>query len=118
VYGNVPPAPVTVTVEFPPLHAIIVADELAVNAVGCEILTDVVAVQPLASVTVYECTPAVTVNVPAPEYGNVPPDPVTVTVEFPPLHNIAVADELAVSKLGCEIFTEVFEVQPFASVTV
>ena len=41
-----------------------------------------------------------TVNVPVPEYGVVPPEPVTVTVELPPLHKIAVADEVAVNKTG------------------
>ena len=47
-----PPAAVTVTVELPPLHRIAVADELAVSCVGCVMVPVVVAVQPLASVTV------------------------------------------------------------------
>ena len=44
--------PDTVTVAFPPLHKIAVAFEEAVNKVGSVIVTEVVAVQPLASVTV------------------------------------------------------------------
>ena len=47
-----------------------------------------------------------------------PPEAVTVTVELPPKHGIAVAEELAVSSVGCVIVIEVVAVQPFASVTV
>ena len=48
----VPPLALTVTVESPPLHAMGVALELAVNAAGSVIEIDVVAVHELASVTV------------------------------------------------------------------
>ena len=49
-----PPLALTVTVELPPLHKIAVLEELAVNAPGWVILPVVVAVHPLASVTVNE----------------------------------------------------------------
>ena len=51
-YGGVPPVALTVTVELPPLHRIGVLEELGVNAGGSVISPVVVAVQPLASVTV------------------------------------------------------------------
>ena len=60
----------------------------------------VVAVHPLASVTVYECVPALTVKLPVPVYGPVPPADVTVTVAVPPLHKILVDVELAVNAVG------------------
>ena len=47
-----------------------------------------------------------------------PPEAVTVTVELPPKHRIGVADELAVSCVGCVIVIEVVAVQPRLSVTV
>jgi len=50
----VPPVALTVTIELPPLHRIAVLDELANTAVGPVIVPVVVAVQLLASVTVYE----------------------------------------------------------------
>ena len=78
----------------------------------------VVAVHPLASVTVYECVPALTVNVPVPVYGPVPPFPVTVTVAVPPLHKILVAVDPAVSVVGWVTVMLVVAVHPFASVTV
>ena len=52
VYGAVPPLPDTVTVAFAPLHKIAVAFDDAVNKVGSVIVTEVVAVQALASVNV------------------------------------------------------------------
>ena len=52
VYGPVPPAPVTVTVAVPPLHKMLVDDELAVSAVGSVTVMLVIAVHPFASVTV------------------------------------------------------------------
>ena len=52
VYGAVPPLPLTVTVALPPLQEILVEDELAVNTVGSVTVMLVVAVHPLASVTV------------------------------------------------------------------
>ena len=60
----------------------------------------VVAVHPLASVTVYECVPALTVNVPVPVYEPVPPTADTVTVAVPPLHKILVDVDPAVSVVG------------------
>jgi hypothetical protein len=60
----------------------------------------VVAVHPFASVTVYECVPALTVKFPVPVYGPVPPADVTVTVAVPPLHKMLVAVELAVNTVG------------------
>ena len=78
----------------------------------------VVAIHPFASVTVYEEVPALTVKVPVPVYGPVPPFPVTVTVAVPPLQEILVEVELAVNAVGCEIVMLVVAVHPFASVTV
>ena len=56
----------TVTVVVPPLHAIEPAEEVAVSAVGCVMVPVVVAVQPLASVTVKLYVPAGRLNVPVP----------------------------------------------------
>ena len=56
----------TVTVELPPLHRIGVLEELGANALGWVILPVVVAVQLLASVTVYEYVPAERLTVPVP----------------------------------------------------
>ena len=53
-YGAVPPLAVTVTVAFPPLHAIAVADDEATKALGAVTMMVVVDEQPLKSVTVYE----------------------------------------------------------------
>ncbi len=52
VYGPVPPADVTVTVDDPPLHEMLVAVEPAVSKVGSVTVMLVAAVHPLASVTV------------------------------------------------------------------
>ena len=52
VYGAVPPVAVTVTVVVPPLQSIVPALDETVNCVGSLTLPVVVAVQPLASVTV------------------------------------------------------------------
>ena len=108
----------TVTVELPPLHRIAVLDELATTALGCVMSPVVVEVQLLASVTVYEYVPAERLNVPVPVKGGVPPVALTVTVELPPLHRIAVLDELATTALGCVMSPVVVEVQLLASVTV
>ena len=56
----------TVTVELPPLHRIAVLDELATTALGSVIVPVVVAVQLLASVTVYEYVPAAWLTEPVP----------------------------------------------------
>ena len=115
-----PPAAVTAAVPFVPpivVTGVDVAD--AVTADGCAIVTDVVAVQPLASVTVNVYVPAVLLNVPVPVYGAVPPVALTVTVDEPPLHKIAVADEAATTAdAGCVIVTEPLAVHPAPSVTV
>ena len=52
LYGVVPPVPVTVTVDCPPLQLIEVFVELAANTAGWVIVMLVVAAQPFASVTV------------------------------------------------------------------
>ena len=80
---------------------------------------DVVFVIPLASVTVYEWTPALTVNVPVPVYGAVPPVAVTVTVVVPPLQAIDPEATLAErTEDGWEILILVDFVQPFTSLTI
>src|SRR5438477_3673886 len=73
VYGVVPPLALTVTVELPPLHRIGDKLELTVTADGWVMVPVVVAVQPLASVTVKLYVPVVLLNVPVPVYGAVPP---------------------------------------------
>ena len=50
-------------------------------------------------------------------YGAVPPIAVTVTVDDPPLHKIAVAVDEATNNEGCVMVIAVTAVQPFASVT-
>jgi hypothetical protein len=117
-YGAVPPVAETVTVELPPLHAIDVAAEVAVSADGCVIVIVLVVVQPLASVTVNDHVPAVRLNEPVPEYGAVPPAAETVTVEFPPLHEIADAVADALSGVGCVIVYDEDTLQLSASDTV
>jgi hypothetical protein len=118
VYGPVPPADVTVTVADPPLQDILVEVEPAVNTVGSVTVMLVVAVHPLASVTVYEYVPALTVKLPVPVYAPVPPAAVTVTVDDPPLHEILVAVEPAVNAVGSVTVMLVVAVHPLASVTV
>ena len=100
MYGAVPPVALTVTLELPPLHRIAVLDELASTALGSVIVPVVVEVQLLASVTVYEYVPAAWLKVPSPVYGAVPPVALTVTVELPPLHRIAVLVELGTNAVG------------------
>jgi hypothetical protein len=58
------------------------------------------------------------VNDPVPLYGGVPPVALTVTVELPPLHRIAVLVELGTIALGSVIVKVVVAVQLLASVTV
>ena len=57
-------------------------------------------------------------KLPVPVYGPVPPAADTVTVDDPPLHKIAVDDELAASVVGSVTVMLVVAVHPFASVTV
>ena len=78
----------------------------------------VVAVHPLASVTVYEYVPAITLNEPVPVYGAVPPFPVTVAVAVPPLQEMLVELELAVRTVGSVTVMLVIAEHPLASVTV
>ena len=118
VYGPVPPFPVTVTAAVPPLQDMLVEVELAVKTVGSVTVMLVVAVHPLASVTVSLCVPALTVKLPVPVYGPVPPFPVTVTVAVPPLQDILVEVDPAVRVVGCVTVILVEAEQPFASVTV
>jgi len=100
VYGPVPPAAVTVTVAVPPLQEMLVEVEPAVKTVGSVTVILVVAEQPFASVTVYEYVPALTVKLPVPVYGPVPPAAVTVTVADPPLQEMLVAVDPAVRVVG------------------
>ena len=59
-----------------------------------------------------------TVYVPVPLYGAVPPVANTVTVLVVPLHSIDVAVDPAVSCVGSLTTTVVVDVQPFTSVIV
>jgi hypothetical protein len=52
VYTAVPPVAATVTVALPPLHEMVVADELANKAVGSVTVMLVIEAHPFASVTV------------------------------------------------------------------
>jgi hypothetical protein len=60
----VPPLAETVTVVEPPKQAIVPAEEEAVSWAGWVIVTEVVAVHPLASVTIKGYVPAVRVKLP------------------------------------------------------
>ena len=53
LYPGVPPEADTVTVVDPPLQAMVPAEAEALRAEGWVTVTEVVAVHPLASVTVY-----------------------------------------------------------------
>jgi hypothetical protein len=67
---------------------------------------------------VYVCVPALTVKLPVPAYGPVPPVPVTVTVAVPPLHAILVAVELAEGAVHSVTIILANAEHPFALVTV
>jgi hypothetical protein len=118
LYGATPPVAITVTVDVPPLQGIGVAFAETVTAEPAVMVTEVVAVQLFASVTVKVYVPGVRVKVPVPEYGAVPPVAVTVTVELLPPQRIGVADAEAESSGGWVIVTVVLALQLFASVTV
>jgi hypothetical protein len=118
VYGADPPVAETVTVEVPPLQAIGVALAVTTIGGGPVTVTDVVAVQPFASVTVKLCVPAGTRKVPVPVYGVVPPVADTVTVELSLPQSSGVAVDEALSCGGSVMVTDVVTLQPFASVTV
>ena len=62
--------------------------------------------------------PAVTVNVPVPVYGCVPPVALTVMVVLPPLQAIVPAVDDATNISGCVTVIDVDDVQPLASVIV
>ena len=94
-----------VTVDWAPKQVIVVALDDATNAVGSVMVTEVTDVQPFASVTVKLYVPAVLLKVPVPVKGAVPPVADTVTVDDPPLHNIAVALEAATNCVGCVTVT-------------
>jgi hypothetical protein len=102
----------------PPKQAIEPAEEEAVSWLGWVTVTEAVAVQPLASVTVKVYVPAVRVKLPVPVYGDVPPVALTVTVVEPPKH--AIGFELAVTFTGSGpvIITELEVEHPFISVIV
>ena len=92
---------------------------LANRMAGCVRVSCVLAGQPFASVMLKVCVPAVRSVVPVPEYGMVPPLPVTFNVARPPWQaigvvTVAVADRAA----GCVIVMFVEWLQPRASVTV
>src|SRR6266446_1654109 len=106
----VPPLALTVTVESPPLHAMGVALELAVNAGGSVIEIEVVAVHELGSVTGRVELAAFLLYGPVPLMVPVPPRALAVTVEAPPWHVIGVALELAVNAGGSVIEIEVVAV--------
>ena len=55
---------------------------------------------------------------PVPLYPGVPPVALTVTIELPPLHRIAVLDEVGTTAVGSVIVPVVVAVQLLASVTV
>ena len=118
VYGGMPPAAATVTVEVPPLQPIGVAVAVTDTAAGCVTSTDTCAVQLFASVTVKVCVPAPRWKAPVPVYGGVPPAALTVTDELPPLHAITVDVAEAVSCAGSVIVMDVVAEQLAASVTV
>jgi len=83
-YGGRPPIAPTVTSVVPLLQFSGTALEDAFSFGGSVMVTVAVLLQPRASVTVKECVPAWTRNVPTPEYGATPPLASTVTgVLFP-----------------------------------
>jgi len=94
------------------------AELLAESTVGSDTVMLVDEVHPLASVTVYEYVPAVTVLVPVPVYAPVPPVAETVTVVEPPLQAMLPEVDEALRAVGCEMLPVVTAVQPLASVTV
>ena len=129
VYGEVPPAPLTVAEPlFPPLQLIFVfTTELAVNAVGSVIVTLDALVHELASVIVTVYVPAATPVIEAvvaellqaKVYGAVPPEPLAVAPPFDnPLHVVLVFTVLAVSAVGSVMVTLDVFIQLFTSVTV
>jgi Ni,Fe-hydrogenase III component G len=117
-YGVVPPVAVTVTVVVPPWQRMLPEEDEAETAVGSVTVPLVFELQPLASVTMKLYAPADTVCAPVPEYGLMPPVAVTVTVVVPPWQRMLPDDEDADKTAGSVTVPLVFELQPFASVTV
>ena len=89
----VPPVAVVVTVVDPPLAAMVPAVMVATIAAGWVIVMVFVPVVPFASVTVKVFTPALTVKIPVPVYGDLPPVALMVTVVVPPLQEMVPATE-------------------------
>lgn len=82
------------------------------------IVTEAIAWQLFASVTVKLNVPAPRIKEPVPVYGGVPPLAATVTVDVFPLQRIGVALAVAMSDEEPIIVTVVVAEQLFASVTV
>jgi len=90
----------------------------ALSTVGSVTVMLVDEVHPLASVTVYEYVPAVTVLAPVPVYAPVPPVAETVTEVEPPLQAMLPEVDEATKSAGSATVMLVDAVQPLASVTV
>src|SRR5919112_913744 len=103
-----------------PLHVAAVGAAVAVKGNGSVIVTSIVVVQPLASVMVNVCVPAVSpVCAGVMLYGAVPPAGVMTTLpSLAPLHDAAVGAAVAVSGRGSVIVTSIVAVQPLTSVMV
>jgi hypothetical protein len=81
-------------------------------------VTELLTLQPLASVTVNVYVPAARMNVPVPVYGAVPPVAVTITVALSAPQGIGDATAEITSCGGSLMFTVTVSEQLFASVTV
>jgi hypothetical protein len=101
-----------------PLQDIVAALDDASITAGSDTVPVVVELHPFSSVTVKLYAPALTVNVPVPKYGAVPPEAVTVTVVVPPLQDIVPALDEATNTAGSDTVPVVVELHPLASVTV
>ena len=122
-YGAVPPDALTEAEPSanPLQDTLDTTEQVATSAAGSEIVTEQEAVQPFASVTVYEYVPAARpVKVPSPEYGAVPPEALTeAEPSVPPLQETFESTEHdATSDDGCVMTTELLAVHPNPSVTV
>ena len=124
--------PPTVNVTLPvllPLQSTDLTLDVNVNFVGCVTISVIPIVQLFVSITVNEYVPAARpLNVvllwydPVPTlylYGDVPPDPVNVTLpELIPLHAKFVTLELNVKSVGSVTLTDNDCKHPFESLTV
>jgi hypothetical protein len=111
--GDVPPDPLSVTVAVPPLQGTgVVTDDEPARTAGC--VTDnvpVAGLQVLMSVMLHEYGPPAVMPVNTPvvlvtplnvyDSGDVPPDPISVTVAVPPLQSIEVTVAVPVIAAGC-----------------